>query len=231
MVSAGSSASEGIKALLEERLYLYDVLRRTFLEEPSREFLQALQENKVLELFPFREEDEDIQEGLRQAQKDLAENNLLEDQQFESLQWDYTKMFIGPYKLPAPPWETAYLTEERLLFQEETLDVRRRYLAYNFLPQNYPHEADDHIGLMLDFMYRLTELALKRYEAGESDAARQILMDQESFLQEHLLNWVPRLAQDVIEHAEHDFYRGMARVLRGSLRVDLEGVAELVAAL
>lgn len=62
-------------------------------------------------------------------------------------------MFIGPRELPAPPWESSYLNEDKLLFQEETLQVRMSYLKYNFIPKNYPHEADDHIALELDFMY------------------------------------------------------------------------------
>ncbi|MEI3231097.1 MAG: molecular chaperone TorD family protein, partial [Gordonibacter pamelaeae] len=41
----------------------------------------------------------------------------------------YTKLFIGPAKLPAPPWESVYATGGRpLLFQESTLAVRRRLL-------------------------------------------------------------------------------------------------------
>ncbi|WP_051015687.1 molecular chaperone TorD family protein [Desulfitobacterium dichloroeliminans] len=39
------------------------------------------------------------------------------------------------------------------------MNVRRAYLKYKFLPSNYPHEADDHIGLKLDFMAHLSQLA------------------------------------------------------------------------
>jgi TorA maturation chaperone TorD len=66
------------------------------------------------------------------------------------LKSEYTALMIGPAKLPAPPWESAYLTRERIIFQESTLKVRRAYQKYQFLPANYPYEADDHLALELD---------------------------------------------------------------------------------
>ncbi|MCB8816455.1 molecular chaperone TorD family protein [Desulfosporosinus shakirovi] len=74
---------------------------------------------------------------------------------------EYTRLFIGPTKLPVPPWESVYVSKERLLFQESSLKVRQRqcYLNYNFLPAKYRSEADDHIALELDFMYNLSSLA------------------------------------------------------------------------
>lgn len=41
--------------------------------------------------------------------------------------------YVEPGSLPAPPWESAYLSEDRLLFQESTLEVRKAYLKYNYM--------------------------------------------------------------------------------------------------
>lgn len=221
---------EDVKALLEARSYAYDVLRSVFLEEPTKDFLRALKEKDVLNNFPFIQEDDLLREGIEEADRDLKEDNLSEEEKFDSLHWDYTRMFIGPAKLIAPPWQTAYLTEERLLFQEETLEVRHRYLAYNFLPPNYPHEADDHIGYMLDFLYQLTLLALDSLVKDDREELRKILSDQKDFIQTHMLNWVPLFAKDIIENAENGFYKGMAKVLTAWLKLDLEAIDELLEA-
>jgi TorA maturation chaperone TorD len=221
---------ENVKALLEARSYAYDVLRSTFLEEPTKDFLRVLKEKDVLNNFPFIQEDDILREGIEEAVRDLKEDNLSEEEKIDSLRWDYTRMFIGPAKLIAPPWQTAYLTEERLLFQEETLEVRRRYLAYNFLPPNYPHEADDHIGYMLDFLYQLTLLALESLAKDDREELRKILSDQKDFIQTHMLNWVPLFAKDIIENAENGFYKGMAKVLTAWLKLDHEAIDELLEA-
>lgn len=217
-----------IKPLLEARIFAYDVLRRTFLEEPSHEYLKLLSMENLICSFPFAEEDGEIQEGIRQAQSDLGQYDIASETSYNRLHWDFTRMFIGPYELQAPAWESAYLNKESLLFQEETLNVRLAYLKYAFLPKNFQHEADDHLGLELDFLYQLSVMALEKCEKSEQDELLEILKDQKRFLQEHLLRWVPNFQQNVCQHADTEFYRGMSRILHGFLRLDLEALTELL---
>lgn len=214
--------------LLECRLIAYDALRRTFLEEPTKGFLSQFQEENLTDVFPFSSECEYIAKGIDVLEHFVSNNDLTSDNIHNGLHWDYTRLFIGPYELPAPPWESAYLNEERLLFQEETLNVRRAYLKYSFLPKDFGHEADDHLGLELDFMFQLTQLALS--ELGKENVTEylQILHDQKSFLEGHLLKWVPALSEKVVESAHTDFYRGMALILKGFLSIDLKALQELL---
>ena len=134
-------------------------------------------------------------------------------------------MFIGPDKLVAPPWESAYANEERLLFQEQTVAVRKVFRAYGFANPGAPMEPDDHIGLELDFMYRTCCLAMETSSAAD---LATICRDQLSFVKEHLLTWVPAFAADVAGGARTGFYRGMAHMLHGFLLIDRSLLAELL---
>lgn len=217
-----------IKPLLEARIFAYDLLRRTFLEEPSHDFLKFLSRENLISSFPFSEEEGEIKEGIRQAQSDLGQYDLSSEIVFNKLHWDFTRMFIGPYDLQAPAWESTYLNKERLLFQEETLEVRLAYLKYAFLPKHFQHEADDHLGLELDFMYQLSVMVLEKCEKNEQAELLDILEDQQRFLKEHLLRWVPNFQQNVCQYSNTDFYRGMSRILLGFLRIDLDALVELL---
>lgn len=217
--------SESVLALIELRAYAYDVLRRTFVSEPSQEYLGLMRD--TIAQFPFASESEDILKGLEAVKYSLNRSAEISDHDREELNWDYTRMFIGPYKLVAPPWESAYANEDKLLFQKETLEVRAAYLKYSFLPVQFQQEADDHIGLELDFMYQLCLILFEKMKSGDSSYL-EVLEDQKSFLQQHLLTWVDRFCKDIIENSTTDFYKGMASILKGYLSLDLRALDELL---
>jgi len=235
-----------IKPLLATRAEGYDLLRRTFITEPTLEFGELVAEYDFAN-FPFVHESGDIHKGIALIcdwKANQASGGKDGASLCEALKSDYVQLFIGPGKLPAPPWESVYRNEERLLFQEETLQVRRAYLKYRFLPVHYRHEADDHLGLELDFMFRLSALTWEKagsleaipgktgvnaaLDPGQVTAFCDLLLDQKHFLEQHLLQWVPALSQDIATAARTDFYRGMAYVLTGFLKLDLEALEELL---
>lgn len=215
-----------IKNLLELRVFAYDVLRRVFLTEPTKELIVQLQ-NGVIDSFPFKEENRFLKEGVKQVQTYFDTFELAED--YDDLHWDYTRMFIGPYKLPVPIWESAYVNKDGLLFQEETLRVRRFYLKNNFISLQHGREADDHLGLELDFMYQLSKLLIDLIKEEKLSHFHRILIDQKYFLKEHLLKWTPQFRENVILSAETDFYKGMVKILTGFLFIDNICIKELLA--
>jgi TorA maturation chaperone TorD len=65
------------------------------------------------------------------------------------------------------PWASVYLSKERLIFDENTLAVRRFYRDWKLETVHYKKEPDDHIGLELEFMAILSERTLAAYEKGD----------------------------------------------------------------
>lgn len=223
---------EDMASVLHARKYAYDILRRFFIEEPVQEYLKIFVQQKMAEHFPFVNDSEGISEGVRNIKEYLANfDPVYNRDDFEALHWDYTRMFIGPFELPAPPWESVYVRKDRLLFQKHTLEVRNIYKKYGFAVKEQNFEADDHIGLELDFMYHLNDICLRQVENnGDLDWSnvKHLLGEQKSFLEKHLLMFVPEFADNVIEHADTDFYRGLAKILKNYLHMDAEMLNELL---
>lgn len=221
-------ASEGLKAAMEARAFAYRLLANAFLAEPVRDQVNALAATGAVRAFPYAGDSEPIQRGMEEAEAYLSDPANGSIEAYEALLWDYTRMFVGPGQLAAPPWESAYSNEERLLFQEQTLAVRRVFRAYGFVLATAPANPEDHIGLELDFMYQTCRLAMEQIEARQPARLEQICRDQLSFLNEHLLTWAPDFAADVVNSAQTGFYRGMARMLNGFLRIDRSILEELL---
>ncbi|MCX6064708.1 MAG: molecular chaperone TorD family protein, partial [Chloroflexi bacterium] len=141
----------------------------------------------------------------------------ISDTQFEALTKDQLHLFIGPDKLLVPSWESAYFNQGRLVFQEQTIQVREWYARFGLAIETVNHEPDDHIGPELSFVAHLATLGLQVLEDADDQNLESILQAQRDFLGEHLLRWGPAWARLVGEHAETDFYRGLAHLTHGAL--------------
>ncbi len=101
-----------------------------------------------------------MQSALDAMQDDLNTRMLKRGaSDFEALHWDFTRLFIGPESPPAPPWESVYVSRDKLLFQESTLNVKTFYQQNGFHLPETEYEAADHIGYELDFLWKLSEQA------------------------------------------------------------------------
>ncbi|MCM3691870.1 TorD/DmsD family molecular chaperone [Neobacillus niacini] len=218
--------------IFHAREFAYDILRRFFIEEPSREYVKLFIQRNMIDLFPFQEESEEIRTGVKKIKDYLAVYNPgMIDQHYENLHWDYTKMFIGPFEILASPWESVYVRKDKLLFQQTTMDVRNLYKKYGFQAGELNIEADDHIGLEIDFLYHLNQLAIESAESQSATALQEIqylLREQKLFIENHLAEFVPALVSKIGEHADTDFFRGMAILLQYFLIMDSKVLNELL---
>lgn len=71
-------------------------------------------------------------------------------------------MFIGIGTRVAP-WESVYVSPDRLVFQASTLAVRDAYGAAGFVAKNKGAEPDDHIATECDFMAKLAAQAAEAF--------------------------------------------------------------------
>jgi TorA maturation chaperone TorD len=103
------------------------------------------------------------------------------------------------------------------VFQAQTLQVRNWYLRYGLEIENLHKEPDDHIGLELAFLAHLAQRGLHAIEQNDPGIFEDAMAAQRGFLAEHLLKWAPIWCSLVLEHAQTEFYRGMALLVRGVL--------------
>ena len=222
-------SAEETMVFLSARAFAYDLLKCAFLQEPSRKFLKLLIEEEMVQAFPFYDSDTDLRKAIDTILDDLKQSDVTSKKGAQNLHWDYTRMFIGPGEVQAPPWESIYRDVERLHFSKETLEVRDAYRKYNLLPKRFGHDPDDHIGLELDFMHKLCEMAKEKAEGADEKGLLEILKDQKTFLDDHLMKWVPAWSRDVVKSAETDFYKGAAQLLDAYLRLDTKMLEAVIA--
>jgi len=60
----------------------------------------------------------------------------------------------------------------------------------------------------------------------QPEKALEFLRTSGDFLKDHLLKWAPSFFEKMVEMAGLDFYRGLARLANGFLKVDLRLVEE-----
>lgn len=138
----------------------------------------------------------------------VEEACLASDAAMEELLWEYTKLFIGPYKLPCPPWESVYTSPTRLMMQD-SYDAVSEIYRQTGLSIGDPNVLADHVGAELCFLAVL----YGRMEA-EAEKAQLYRDTAERFLSEHLKNWIPQFCRDMEAAAESRFYKALARSTR-----------------
>ncbi|EJG0983924.1 molecular chaperone TorD family protein [Vibrio parahaemolyticus] len=107
-----------------------------------------------------------------------ALNDMLRSFQNESeeaLQMEHDRMFAGIGEMPAPPWGSAYLDKEAVLFGESTIEYRYFLQRCGFSLESDQREPEDQIGLMLMVLGMLIETEQQKLAA--------------EMLREHLMTW------------------------------------------
>ena len=222
---------EAVELLLSNRLFLYSLMHKLFGREPDEELLNILTDEHTGEAFGLlSEEEKDIMDRtavfLSEIREEKQNPAFLEEAKDE-----YTRLFIGPVSLVAPPWESVYGQKDAMLFQESTLEVRNTYRQYGLIPEGYPHVADDSLALELHFMALLAQRGLDAFYAGKNDDLTADLTGSSDFLKKHLLVWVPKFLERMKGAKTNILYPQMCLVLDEFLRKDAETVEEVLQAL
>jgi TorA maturation chaperone TorD len=219
-----ASQSLDWETILVGEMLLFGMLGKIFYTYPELDWLHSLAEQEVFSETPLESQQPDIKSGLKLLQSWSVQNReRISDEHFKDLKADYTHLFIGLDEVLAPPWESVYFNKDRMVFQEQTLQVRNWYRRFGLEPEKLHKEPDDHIGLELSFISYLSKLSLQALEGKDEERFKMLLEAQRQFISEHPMNWAPAWCDLVIKHACTDFYRGAALILRGAL-IELKSI-------
>jgi TorA maturation chaperone TorD len=197
---------------------LFGILGRALYNQPDMIWLNSLIHEDVFSEVPFSADRDETKQGQEIIQKWVQNNaNGLDEESLKELSSDYTRLLVGVDKVLAPPWESVYFNEDRMVFQEQTLDVRNWYRRFGLEPENLHKEPDDHIGLEMTFVAYLAELAVKALEEEDHEKFERLNEAKRQFLSDHLLLWGPAWCALVMEHAKTDYYLGLGHLTLGAL--------------
>lgn len=141
--------------------------------------------------------------------------------------YEFNALFVGPNKLLAPPYESAYLNAEGLLMQQETLAVREFYENNGLVVNSKNCEPDDHIALELEFICFLLYNVSLNLEEQNYEKADTYLTTYSEFFKEHLNKWVPAHCFDIIAKSKNRFCTGLAHITAEYLNTEAELLANL----
>jgi len=116
---------------------------------------------------------------------------------------EYANLFLLPGGVK--PYESVYLSDEQLLMQEPWVKVREFYRKCGWQLQN-TSLPEDHASVELSFMAHLLS------REGQAEADR--------FFQEHVVQWIPQLLQDIQNNRHAGFYRSVSGCGRTFLEME-----------
>lgn len=115
---------------------------------------------------------------------------------------EFVRLFLDPQGAPCLLWESAWTERPPRLMGRSHGDVLRAYAAAGFQPVR-DNEPADHIAFELAFVALLAR-------SGRSDLL-------ESFWREHVVNWMPRVAQRLRETTRVPLYAAVADLLETAI--------------
>lgn len=204
--------------LFKEGEALFSLLGRLIYGVPDRKLIDAFAREKPYEAIPFVDTQAvgDIQSDFTAWATDWERNES--DRKFSELRAEYTRLFVGQRKVIAPLWESVYFNRDRMVFQEETFQVRSAYRRYGLQVDKLSHEPDDHLCYELLFIAALFGKCAEHEEKGNRDEAQKVWNDLRSFTLFHPLTWTSKWNDLVQENTQCKFYRGYAALVLCALK-------------
>jgi len=201
--------------LMKARQNVYDLLRCFFLQEPSQTFIAAIKEENILNNLVGYHEDLDSGVEFISSVISSTEISLI----VPDLVLEFTRLFVGPF--PVPLYESVYRSQTGLVMQEETMDVRQKYMEAGLVVNPGKSFPDDHIGAELEFIFYLCQ---KAAHADDEESRVSFLKLQENFFRDHLAIWISPLCDRLFQEAESSYFKGVARMTKGFVTWDYQEI-------
>jgi TorA maturation chaperone TorD len=181
-----------VAADLQELMVLND-------REPTEEILIGLRQVAFPDSLGLKLRSEQGQQSCDLMRRGLVELPESVDQKtLDKLASDFAAIYLN-HTYRAFPAESTWMDEEGLTRQEPMFQVRMFYDKYGLKASEWNSRTEDHLVLEIQFLIHLLEL----------DQERATLVEITKFLDEHLLRWIGRFAQQVTTYCETSFYAGV----------------------
>lgn len=133
----------------------------------------------------------------------------------EQVSVEYTRLFVGPPKPAAPPWETMYRSDNVTVgFGDPTFEMRRLLREAGLQLSNVNHQYEDHMGLELLYLSVLCDrLATALAEGGEGEPD-ELAKAVRSFAAAHPASWIDGFSDRVEEAFPSGYFSRLLRLCK-----------------
>lgn len=139
------------------------------------------------------------------------------------LRVEHARLFVGPGRVPAPPYESIYRTPDRRMMGEAAIDARRAYEEAGVVLKG-PPDPPDHLETELQFMALLAGSEAEHIEAERERGAMNAMLAEQRFLAHHLAQWTGPFAADVSAAQAHPIFVAAADLLDAFVTLDQRSV-------
>ena len=138
------------------------------------------------------------------------------EQAVQQVNVEFTRLFIGPPKPAAPPWETLNRNPEATCgFGEATFAMRTLLREAGLCVQNENHQYEDHLGIELLYLSERCRAFAQREPSFEEETAVR------EFVQKHPLAWIPTFHARIRTAAPHGYFDGLVELAWGLLEAEV----------
>ncbi len=144
--------------------------------------------------------------------KELKDLYASQTMNLTNLEVEYSRLFIGPFSVPVPPYESCFREKGRVM-GDTTVAVEKFYRRSGFAVDDIFKEPPDHIALEIHFISELCALEktfAEQKKLSFRDLARQ---QQQEFLEKHLLAWAESYKEAVVKVARLPFYPAVSNIM------------------
>ena len=128
----------------------------------------------------------------------------------QTLLVEHTRLFVGPFHIPAPLYGSVYLETGGTLMGQSTVAVLNFYRSSGLNISDDFDDLPDHICVELEFMQFLCTKQATVSSEDDADLTDEYRLKQSSFLEKYLSSWIPSLAKRIEGNTDNSFYLALA---------------------
>ncbi len=176
----------------KQREFFYALYSRLFMKEVDLDFLKKLENKDIKEFFPNLY-DWDLY-------KTIGKEELIQSH----LNVDFAEISL----VNLIPYESFYTREDGMIESGGDNPIYQFYEEFDYIVDKEIARvvSPDHIGVELEFMYMLCQAQAKAYDNHDELAAQKLNQLQKSFMEKHLLQWIPLYLINVKNEAQTPLY-------------------------
>jgi TorA maturation chaperone TorD/NAD-dependent dihydropyrimidine dehydrogenase PreA subunit len=180
-----------------------------------------------------------LAQALREAMAEIAASPLnkpldavvgflehrITEEALRTLEIEYSRLFVGPARLEAPPYESVYRDPQGLVMGTAAQDVLWCYAAEGLTLSPGYHDLPDHVAVELEFMAHLAGREAQAWKREDVEGALTYLGKEDAFLRDHLKGWVSAFCERIRGGTEHPFYAALATLTGAFVALDAQQIS------
>ncbi|WP_297722729.1 molecular chaperone [uncultured Mobiluncus sp.] len=140
---------------------------------------------------------------------DLLQRSWESHEDDDTIRMDQDFLYGVSASARVSPFESVHVGEEQLVFDTETIQVRRYYARLGLQVPRLHTEPDDHLGLEFAFLSQGCQQMMTALEQGRTEDYTRVRDIVTAFTAEHPLRWVPATLREAEAQAQTAWMQGV----------------------